>query len=128
MFLMNSKLFQDIFDLLVDVLPENWKKLVFMAEYTEGSYSMKYYVQIGESDYLDCFKLGNIDDLQLLQLFIKLNNIISPERSSLQESEKWNVLSMTVDSDGKMKTDFDYTDISNDVITYEDEWMKKYLV
>lgn len=128
MFLMNSKLFQDIFDLLIDVLPENWEKLVFMAGYTEGSYSMKYYVQIGESDYIDCFKLGNIDNLQLLQLFIKLNNIISPERSSLQESEKWNVLSMTVDSDGKMKTDFDYTDISNDVITYEDEWKKKYLV
>lgn len=36
--------------------------------------------------------------------------------------------SMTVDSDGKMKTDFDYTDISNDVIEYEEHWKEKYLV
>lgn len=89
---------------------------------------MKYYVKIGATDYLDCFELGNIDNLQILQLFIKLDSVISSERSLLQDSEKWNVLSMTVDSEGKMKTDFDYTDISNDVITYEEEWKKKYLV
>ena len=35
---------------------------------------------------------------------------------------------MTVDSEGKMKLDFDYTDISNDVIAYEEQWKKKYLV
>lgn len=125
---MNSDMYQNIFDLLAEVLPENWCKLVFMAGYTEGSYSMKYYVKTGFDNYLDCFELGNIDNLQILQLFIKLDSVISPERSSLQDSEKWNVLSMTVDSDGKMKTDFDYTDISNDVITYEEEWKKKYLV
>lgn len=125
---MNSDMYQKIFDLIAEVLPENWSKLVFMAGYTEGSYSMKYYVKIGATDYLDCFELGNIDNLQILQLFIKLDSVISSERSLLQDSEKWNVLSMTVDSEGKMKTDFDYTDISNDVITYEEEWKKKYLV
>lgn len=125
---MNSDMYQKIFNLIAEVLPENWSKLVFMAGYTEGSYSMKYYVKIGATDYLDCFELGNIDNLQILQLFIKLDSVISSERSLLQDSEKWNVLSMTVDSEGKMKTDFDYTDISNDVITYEEEWKKKYLV
>ena len=125
---MNSDMYQNIFDLLAEVLPENWSKLVFMAGYTVGSYSMKYYVKTESDNYLDCFELGNIDNLQILQLFIKLDSVISPERSSLKESEKWNVLSMTVDSDGKMKTDFDYTDISNDVITYEEAWKKKYLV
>lgn len=125
---MNSDMYQKIFDLIAEVLPENWSKLVFVAGYTEGSYSMKYYVKMGATDYLDCFELGNIDNLQILQLFIKLDSVISSERSLLQDSEKWNVLSMTVDSEGKMKTDFDYTDISNDVIAYEEEWKKKYLV
>lgn len=125
---MNSDMYQKIFDLIAEVLPKNWSKLVFMVGYTEGSYSMKYYVKIGATDYLDCFELGNIDNLQILQLFIKLDSVISSERSLLQDSEKWNVLSMTVDPEGKMKTDFDYTDISKDVITYEEEWKKKYLV
>lgn len=125
---MNVELYQNIFDLLADVLPENWSKLVFMAGYTEGSYSMKYYVKTGTTDYLDCFELGNIDNIQILQLFLKINKIISQERSSLKNSERWNVISMIVDSGGKMKTDFDYSDISNDMIKYEEQWKRKYLV
>lgn len=35
---------------------------------------------------------------------------------------------MTVESDGRMKTEFDYGDHSEDLIAYEAEWKKKYLI
>lgn len=124
---MNNDLYQNIFDVLVDVLPSDWNKVAFMAGYTKGSYSMKYYVKTENGDYLDCFEIGNIDNIQILELFMKLDKIISQERSSLKE-EKWNVISMVVDSTGKMKTDFDYSDISENMIEYENQWKQKYLV
>ena len=36
-------------------------------------------------------------------------------------------MTLTVDSDGELKSDFDYEDISEDSINYEEKWEKKYL-
>lgn len=36
-------------------------------------------------------------------------------------------MTMIVDADGNMKTEFDYSDISEDSIGYEQNWRKKYI-
>ena len=123
---MNEKLFQNIFEKIQDVLPHDWKRVMFYAGYTKGSYSMKYYVDNGDG-YIDCFNLGNIKKTQLIQLFMSIDKIISCERKSLEENNKWTVLSMFVSSDGMVKTEFDYTDISENIISYENKWKQKYL-
>ena len=41
---MNSEILQKVFDILHNVLPLDWKKLVLYVGYSAGSYSMKYYI------------------------------------------------------------------------------------
>ena len=116
---MNEEMFQQIFDRIQSFLPDEWKKLAFYAGFTEGSYSMKYYVDNGRDGYVDCFRLNGVKSSDLIKLFMEINKIISPERKKLDADKRWNVLSMFVDSDGKMRTEFDYTDISENTISYE---------
>ena len=124
---MNETLFQSIFDQLQEGLPEVWKKIVFYASYTEDSYGMKYYVDLGDGQYTDCFSIGNITDIQLMRLFMAIDKFITPVRIGLEKREKWNVMTMIVDSDGNFKTEFDYSDRNEDFILYEKEWKERYL-
>lgn len=124
---MNSDIFQNTFDLLLDYLPADWDKLIFYAAYTNGSYSMKYFTKSEDSGWIDCFSQKDITRSDLIKLFIKINNSLSKERNDLSDKDRWTVLTMIVDSNGNMTSDFDYTDISDCEIEYERKWEKKYL-
>lgn len=123
---MNEAMFQAIFDKLQDFLPSAWEEVVFFVAYTPGSYSMKYYVK-DNSVFTDCFNLPNVNRGQLAKLFIAINKDIAPVRKSLSEQAVWNVMTMTVDRQGKMKSHFDYTDISENSIAYIRNWEEKLL-
>lgn len=123
---MNEEIFQNIFDNLQDLLPESWAKMVFYAGYTSGSYSMKFYVDIGDK-YIDCFNLPGLSRSQLLTTFIRINEELSSERDKQIPGNRWNIFTMTVDSRGMMHTDFDYTNIDENAIEYERKWKEKYL-
>lgn len=124
---MDDKLFQAIYDELKNVLPSEWNRIAFFAEYTQGSYTMKYFVDDGKTGYIDCFKLNNVNKSTLIRLFMAIDKIISSERNKLGESQKWNVLSLFIGSDGKINAKFDYTDISENAVSYEQEWKEKWL-
>ena len=124
---MNSDIFQNTFNLLLDYLPVDWNKWIFYAAYTNGSYSMKYYTKSEDSGWIDCFSQKDITRSDLIKLFIKINNSLSKERNDLSDKDRWTVLSMIVDSNGNMTSEFDYTDISDCEIEYERKWEKKYL-
>lgn len=123
---MNNAIYQTIFSKLEIFLPSDWEKVVFYAAYTEGSYSMKYHVKSGNK-MVSCFDLPGVDDRQLMKLFIDINKELSKERKTLSEKETWSVMTMIVDAEGNLKTDFDYEDISENSIEYERKWKKKYL-
>lgn len=123
---MNERLFQDVFDKLQEGLPKGWKKISFYASYSQGSYSMKYFVDFGEGKYTDCFGLG-YSNMYLMKLFVEINKRIEPVRMELQERERWNVMTMLVASDGNFKTEFDYSENNSDFLLYEREWKKNYL-
>lgn len=125
---MNPTIYQTIFDKLQDFMPPKWDKLVFYAGYSNGSYSMKYYIENDEEQYIDCFSLQGVKKSDLIKLFIEINKDLSVERESLNAKQKWTVLTMIVDKSGKMRTEFDYADISENSIAYEQEWKKRYLV
>jgi hypothetical protein len=124
---MSEKMFETIFKMIRDYLPEKWEKVIFFAGYTEGSYSMKYYVKNQAGEYEDCFHLLGLTRPQLIQLFMKIDKTLSAERASLDETKRWTVFTMSVEHDGKIKSEFDYGDHSEDLIAYENEWKKKYL-
>lgn len=124
---MNEMMYQNIFDAIQDYLPESWAKVVFMAGYTEGSYNMKFYVSEDGKAYVDCFSLKNCTKAQLIKLFMGIDKVISKERKQLSDKDRWTVLTLSVDSNGRFKTSFDYQDISESFLTYEKEWKKHYL-
>ncbi len=124
---MEDKSFQKIFGVLESVLPEHWKRLVLFAGYTQGSYTMKYYVKDDNDLYTDCFSQNVIGNAQLIKVFMNIDKIIKVERDKLDDKSKWSVMTMIVDADGNMKTEFDYSDISDDSIGYEQNWKKKYI-
>lgn len=66
-------------------------------------------------------------DAQLIKVFMNIDKIIKVERDKLDDKSKWSVMTMIVDADGNMKTEFDYSDISEDSIGYEQNWRKKYI-
>ena len=55
----------------------------------------------------------------------KVDSIISKIRN--EQFGKWTNMTMTVDNEGNMQTDFDYTDLSEYAFQYKKEWKKKYL-
>lgn len=124
---MDKEIFQGIYEKLSPVLPQDWKTVIFRADYTESSYSMKFYIDSGNGTYVDCYNLTNTSKTVLIKVFMAVDGIISAERRKLQEKDRWSVMTVIVSSDGKFKSDFDYRDISENMISYQDEWEKKYL-
>ena len=124
---MNNEIFQKIYDMLADILPVNWAKVIYRADYAEGSYGMKYYAAGDDGKFIDCYSLPNVSRPQSIKAFRDINNFLSPVRANLPEKDRWSVLTMTINADGSFKTDFDYTDISEASIAYMEEWEKKYL-
>lgn len=124
---MNENIFQEVFDLLQGFMPQNWTKTILFAGYTEGSYSMKYYCRTENGTFTDCFSIDGVSRADLLKLFVNIDKILFKERASLDDNRRWSVLTMIIDSDGKMRTEFDYDDHSEDMLAYEKEWKKKYL-
>ena len=90
------------------------------------------YPKIRFKEFYDAWEQRKFRDLykkasQKNDLSYSIDKIISPERKKLNEKDRWTVLSMIVNSDGKMKTEFGYTDIGENAISCEQEWKAKNL-
>lgn len=124
---MNTDIYQNTLDLLLDYLPDGWNNMVFYAAYTDGSYSMKYYTKKRGERWIDCFSQNNVSRSDLIKLFLKINALLSKERNELPKESRWNVLTMAVNSAGQMTTEYDYHNISDRAIEYERDWKTKHL-
>lgn len=124
---MDNKVFQEVFDMLQPFLPHDWNKMVLFIGYTTGSYSMKFYTYNSVGKYIDCFSQEGVSKAKLIQLFMAIDKRLSKDRKELDDKNKWSVMTMIVNADGSMKTEFDYADISENFIGYEQKWKEKYL-
>ena len=124
--MMNEKVYQAIFNEIAPFIPEGWTKLVVYLEYGEDSYSFSFYYKDGKK-YTKCFNIQNISEDALFAAFKKIDKVIAPERKKTK-GDLWSNMTMLVDSDGNMHTDFDYTDLSSGTYQFKKAWKKKYLV
>lgn len=125
---MEEKVYNTIFEKVVDFLPEDWKNMVFFAGYTEGSYTMKFYSENGNNEYVDCYKMPGASKVSLIKAFMDIDKVLAPQRKELGKDKAWTVLTMKVDSDGHVKADYDYEDHSENMVSFEKAWEAKYLV
>ena len=117
--------YQDIFDILQDVLPNDWRKVVFYAEYGENSYSMKYFVDIGNGEYTDCFRLKDISKQDIIKAFAVIDSKIMPVRRELSKKDTWSVMTIVIDDNGNFKVDYEYS--SEGLTEHYEKWKEKYL-
>ena len=78
---------------------------------------MKFYAKLND-EYIDCFSFEGVSKATLIKLFMKIDKVLKSERDKLSEKDKWTVFTMSVDSNGAMKTFFDYNDHSEDMIAF----------
>ena len=125
---MNELNFQKIVDILQTVFPNKWVKVIFYAEYTSGSFSMKYYADLGNGTYVDCYSATDKSKAQFIKTFMAIDKEIAPVRKTLDEKQKWSVMTIKIEANGEFKAFFDYTNIEGNILQFHDEWEKKYLV
>ena len=125
---MNEVLYQDIFNALQEVLPNEWNKVVFYAEYDDSSYGMKYYVLHEDGTYSDCFELEDVSKSSIIETFAIIDSIIMPVREKVNKDDLWSVMTIVVSNTGDFKAEYEYEDISDHSIEYFNEWKKKYLI
>ncbi len=123
--MMNEKVYQTVFNTIAPLLPEDWDKLVVYLEYGEDSYSFSFFYSDGKK-YVKCFDIPTISEETLFSAFKKIDQIVTHERDKIK-GELWSNMTMVIDSDGNMHTDFDYTDLSSGTYQYKKAWKKKYL-
>lgn len=124
--MMDNKIFQLIFDELSKYLPNGWDKLIAYLEHGEDSYSYSFYIKKNK-EYIKCFDLESVSENALMKSFSKIEKAVSKERNKLS-SDKWSNMTMVVESNGKMKTFYDYTDLSKGTYSYKKEWKKRFLI
>ena len=122
-----DNVYQEVFEILEELLPKKWEKVIFYAEYSMDSYSMKYYIDTGIGKYTDCFRLEKPSEKKILRAFIAINKVLAPERAALPASKRWTVLTIRVNSDGGFQADYDYKKHDKALLTWETGWRKKYL-
>lgn len=119
--------FQSIFNTLQEVLPVEWHKVVFYTQYGESSYSMKYFVDSGNGEYIECFKLKGTSKREIIKAFAVIDSQIMPFRKELSNKDKWCVMTLIVDDEGNFKAEYEYDDVSENSFEYFQKWKDKYL-
>ena len=125
--MIDNDFFQKIYEALNGIIPIKWDRIIYRADYTEGSYSMKFYVKDGTGEYIDCYSLQGVSKAVLIKCFMNLDRLIKMKRKELPEKEKWTVMTIIFDAAGKVNADFDYNSIDESSIDYHEQWKEKYL-
>lgn len=118
----------EIVSILERTLPDSWDTVVFFAEYSEDAFSIEYFVKTQQqTDFVKCFSIPGIKRSALLDDFIEIDKVISPERESLDPSKRWNTMTLVLQANGKFRVDYGFDDSGESPYLKKREWKKKYL-
>ena len=102
--------------------------MVFYAEYPEDAFSIEYFAKTRTGKgYVKCFDIPGVSRSALLNDFIEIDKVITPEREALSPSKRWNAMTLVLQSNGKFRIDYDYSDVSDFAYTRKKEWKARYL-
>jgi len=129
-----EQLYQEIANILVNIVPEEWKKILLYAEYREGYKKVYFYYfpETGDKPIysLDIVDLFTIDEDELEELEDELYKCFSRlwEEFKEQEQERWTNLTFILENTGKMKINYGYENLSEiSPVEKQDKWEAEYL-
>ena len=129
-----ERIYQEVADILVAMIPENWRSIVLYAEIS-GGYSQVFFYYYPLKGKIPVYSVNmaagfNLDEqkMELLedQLYTAFERLHHEFTSAGQEP--WSNLTFMLDDEGKMKDKFNYDDVSglNDN-EKQSRWEKEYL-
>ncbi|NCG68477.1 DUF600 family protein [Bacillus coagulans] len=136
---MNSKqmelIYQQLANVLNEMIPEEWKKILMYSEIREGYAQMFFYyypINCNQPTYsLDLTDIfDNIDPSRYNELKYKLYDLCEKlwVEFKKQGQEQWTSLTYILENTGKMNIHFTYNDLSQlDPIKKQDKWEDEYI-
>ena len=121
----NERIYQKIYDQIKGFLPANWTRVIVYLEYGIDSYSVSFYVRIGDR-FIKCYDLPGIDEEELINAFRQIDKTVLGEREKTN-GDPWSNMTMIIEKDGRMHADYDYTDLQSDAYNYSKAWKLKYI-
>ncbi|VBB09908.1 Hypothetical protein LUCI_5206 [Lucifera butyrica] len=129
-----EQLYPTIASALVDIIPEDWDKVLLYAEFGDGYRQVLFYYYPKGSNNpiysLDITDKFNINQKQYDERETRLYNCFSKLREEFkrQGQEPWTNLTFILDSTGKMKIDYNYDKVSQVCpVEKQGKWEAKYL-
>lgn len=118
-------MYNKIANLLVTVLPDEWKNVAMYAHVKEDMYEIFFFVK-KDGNYYNCFKLEKefgISRKSIMACFDKIYEIILPDYME----KKWYCATVELSNDGKFVMEYCYDDHSEDEEQFKTIWKSKYL-
>ena len=127
-------IYQKVANILVEMVPEEWEKILLYAEVREG-FSQVYFYYYPVNQEQPVYSLDIIDVFDVDQsLHRKLKRELSVYFKELwyefkiQDQEQWTSLTYILDKNGRMKLNYGYDDISEiSPDEKQDKWEAEYL-
>ncbi|WP_027409958.1 antitoxin YezG family protein [Anoxybacteroides tepidamans] len=127
-------LYHEIAEVIVDTIPEEWSKVYLYGEIIEGSQTtyFYYYPEGGDRPIYshDVPKLFTISECKYSEKWHQLVDLIMKLWTEFKDNdqEAWTNFTLTLESTGKFKIDFNYDDLSDaDPHERKTIWKYKYL-
>lgn len=122
---MNKLDYQQVFECVKKYLPANWKKIALFYWFVDEVVAFDLYIDSGKGFVM--YRDMGMSRQTGVDIFVKLQKLMKANRKSLKESEQWTAFAMKVDSNDKFTVNYDYEYAGEDLIEYEDAWVKKHL-
>ena len=111
---------------LTNVLPKDWEKALLFAQITDGSYELFYYAKV-KGAYYSNFDLEKtecgISRKEVRECFRNIYGILLPD----YHEKGWYAMTYILSKSGEFTVDYEYTDYSEDSLSYKKIWKEKYL-
>jgi uncharacterized protein (TIGR01741 family) len=128
-------LYQKIANLIVNMIPEEWDKVLLYSEIRDG-YSRVFFYYYPQGTVSPTYSLDITDKFQINKTqFNKLEDELYDcfselfEEFKIQEQEPWTSLTYSLDNTGKMNINYRYEDISQiSSVEKREKWEAEYLV
>ena len=122
---MNRSDYKIIFECVKPYLPKQWNKVAIFYWEVNDVVAFDLYIDLGKGFVM--YKDLGISRKDGIDIFMKFQKIMKANRKNLKESDLWTAFAMKVDSNGKFTVNYDYEYAGDDLIKYEDRWVKKHL-
>lgn len=129
-----ENLYTDITNTVLEMIPEKWDWVKLYAEYWDGYYKCYFYYSPSGGDDL-VYSLDIPDEFEVSQdVFDQLDEQLYDHIKALwnefknQNEEPWTNLTLSLQRNGKMNIDYDYSDLSDlNPVEKRKRWESKYL-